>query len=109
MTSRVVPGAPVRGEVDGGRPPASHLLPMTERRPPEPDVTACRAGEQLDAAAVGRYLAGHKEDLEHVEGTPEVWQFPGGHANLTYLIHYPRAKIGRASCRESVWSEVSGV
>jgi hypothetical protein len=26
--------------------------------PPEPDVVASRAGEELDAAAVGRYLDG---------------------------------------------------
>lgn len=61
---------------------------MAERRPPEPDVTPCRPGEELDATAVGRYLEGK---IEHARGIPEVWQFPGGHANLTYLIQYPGA------------------
>jgi aminoglycoside phosphotransferase (APT) family kinase protein len=53
---------------------------------PDPDVIAVRPGEEVDAEAVGAYLAGKIPD---VRGTPEIWQFPGGHANLTYLIHYP--------------------
>src|SRR5262249_52267300 len=59
---------------------------MPERISPDPDVIALRAGEELDASAVGAYLAGK---LPEATGTPELWQFPGGHANLTYLIHYP--------------------
>src|SRR5262249_7791615 len=54
-------------------------------RLPAPDVIAIRPGEEIDAAAVGQYLAGR---LPGASGTPEVWQFPGGHANLTYLLHY---------------------
>ena len=50
------------------------------------DFIAVRAGEELDAQAVGAYLAGN---LPAGSGMPEVWQFPGGHANLTYLIRYP--------------------
>jgi aminoglycoside phosphotransferase (APT) family kinase protein len=53
---------------------------------PDPDVIAVRPGEEVDAGAVGAYLAGK---IPGVRGTPEIWQFPGGHANLTYLIHYP--------------------
>jgi aminoglycoside phosphotransferase (APT) family kinase protein len=53
---------------------------------PDPDVVPVRAGEELDAGAVGRWLAGK---IPGASGTPAVWQFPGGHANLTYLIHYP--------------------
>jgi aminoglycoside phosphotransferase (APT) family kinase protein len=56
--------------------------------PPDRDVIAVRAGETLDAAAVGAYLEGK---LPAARGVPEIWQFPGGHANLTYLIHYPGA------------------
>src|SRR5258706_9317996 len=56
--------------------------------PPDPDVIAPRPGEELDAAAVGRALAGR---MPGAGGAPEIWQFPGGHANLTYLIHYPAA------------------
>ena len=53
---------------------------------PDPDVFAVRPGEEVDAEAVGAYLAGK---LPAASGTPEIWQFPGGHANLTYLLHYP--------------------
>ena len=53
---------------------------------PDPDVIPVRPGEEIDAAAVGAYVAGR---LPEASGTPDVWQFPGGHANLTYLLHYP--------------------
>jgi aminoglycoside phosphotransferase (APT) family kinase protein len=58
------------------------------KTPPETDVIAPRPGEELDAAVVGGYLAGK---MPGAEGTPDIWQFPGGHANLTYLVHYPTA------------------
>jgi aminoglycoside phosphotransferase (APT) family kinase protein len=57
--------------------------------PPDPDVVPPRAGEELDPDIVGRYLAGK---IPGAEGTPEIWQFPGGHANLTYLVRYPQAR-----------------
>jgi aminoglycoside phosphotransferase (APT) family kinase protein len=53
---------------------------------PDADVVAVRPGEELDAVAVGRFL---EDKLPGAQGTPDVWQFPGGHANLTYLIQYP--------------------
>jgi aminoglycoside phosphotransferase (APT) family kinase protein len=55
---------------------------------PDTDVVPVRPGEEVDAAAVGAYLEGK---LPVGSGTPEVWQFPGGHANLTYLVVYPDA------------------
>ncbi len=61
---------------------------MSATTPPDPDVIAPRAGEELDAAVVGRALDGR---MPGATGMPEIWQFPGGHANLTYLIHYPAA------------------
>ncbi len=61
---------------------------MAERIPPDPDVVLLRPGEEVDATRVGEYLAGK---LPAGSGTPELWQFPGGHANLTYLLHYPGA------------------
>jgi aminoglycoside phosphotransferase (APT) family kinase protein len=57
--------------------------------PPDPDVIAPRSGEELDGGAVGRFLEGR---IPGAHGTPDVWQFPGGHANLTYLIVYPAAR-----------------
>jgi len=59
------------------------------KTPPDPDVIAPRPGEELDADAVGRYLEGK---IPGAQGTPEIWQFPGGHANLTYLVAYPSAR-----------------
>ena len=48
---------------------------MSEPRPP-------RAGEDLDAAALGAWL-----DAQLGGHAPiEVLQFPGGHSNLTYLV-----------------------
>src|SRR5437016_5156807 len=44
-----------------------------------------RAGEELDAGTLGPYLAGKLPDAE---GLPEIWQFGGGNANLTYLLRY---------------------
>jgi aminoglycoside phosphotransferase (APT) family kinase protein len=61
---------------------------MSEPRPPDPDVIPMRPGEELDAARVGAYLAGK---IPGAEGVPDLWQFPGGHANLTYLVRYPAA------------------
>jgi len=55
------------------------------------DSTAVRAGEELDVAALKRYL---REKLA-VESSQigsdaklEIEQFPGGHSNLTYLIRF---------------------
>ncbi len=43
-----------------------------------------RAGEELDIAALTAYL--EREVGAH--GTVSVEQFPGGHSNLTYLVHH---------------------
>jgi aminoglycoside phosphotransferase (APT) family kinase protein len=50
------------------------------------EVIEPRADERLDPERVGRFLGGR---IPHAAGTPEIWQFPGGHANLTYLVRYP--------------------
>ncbi len=42
-----------------------------------------RAGEELDAAALTAYL-----ERELGPGSLAVEQFPGGHSNLTYLVHH---------------------
>lgn len=62
---------------------------MTEKLPPDPDVAACRPDEVLDAEAVGRWCDGK---MPGATGAPDIWQFPGGHANLTYLLVYPTAR-----------------
>ena len=43
-----------------------------------------RPGEELNAAALAVWL---KERLPGVEGPIDIEQFPGGHSNLTYLLH----------------------
>ncbi|OQY66697.1 MAG: phosphotransferase family protein [Polyangiaceae bacterium UTPRO1] len=50
-----------------------------------PDVAPVRPDEQLDAAAVAAYLRGK---LPEADRPLEILQFPGGHANLTYLLRY---------------------
>ena len=47
------------------------------------DIIATRADEQFDYQAMQAHLRAH---LPHAEGTLEVRQFGGGHANLTYLL-----------------------
>ena len=55
------------------------------------DSTAVRAGEELDLAALDRYLrerlAVQTSEFEPTT-TIAIKQFPGGHSNLTYLIRY---------------------
>ena len=53
------------------------------------DVTPVRPDEQLDARVVTDYLRGK---LPESEGPLEIFQFPGGHANLTYLLRYGGAR-----------------
>jgi aminoglycoside phosphotransferase (APT) family kinase protein len=43
-----------------------------------------REGEELDLAALGAYL----ENELGAYGSVAVEQFPGGHSNLTYLVHH---------------------
>lgn len=50
-----------------------------------PDTAPVRPGEELDWAAVDRYVRDH---IDGLGGDLEVEQFPGGSANLTYLLRY---------------------
>jgi len=53
--------------------------------PPEfLELIPMRPDERLDARRVGAFLA----DKLPVRGTPEILQFEGGKANLTYLLRY---------------------
>jgi aminoglycoside phosphotransferase (APT) family kinase protein len=51
------------------------------------ESTAVRAGEELDLAALARYLREHLT-RQAAETEIQIEQFPGGHSNLTYLIRY---------------------
>ena len=47
---------------------------------------AVRPGEDLDGAAVDRYLKAH---LDGLTGAPVIRQYPSGASNLTYAVEYP--------------------
>jgi aminoglycoside phosphotransferase (APT) family kinase protein len=49
------------------------------------DVAPVRPDEQLDRAVVAAYL---RDRLPEGERPLEILQFPGGHANLTYLLRF---------------------
>jgi len=55
-----------------------------------PEVAPIRAGEEIDAGALGAYLRGR---VEGAEGGVTVEQFPGGHSNLTYLVRFGDAEL----------------
>jgi aminoglycoside phosphotransferase (APT) family kinase protein len=57
---------------------------MTFSSPPLDATRPVRPGEEIDATALGAWLA---ERLPETAGLPvTIEQFPGGHSNLTYLI-----------------------
>jgi aminoglycoside phosphotransferase (APT) family kinase protein len=59
---------------------------MTDTNPSLVDqATTVRDGEELDLDRLVPYLRGTIGDLG---GTPVVSQFPSGHSNLTYLLHF---------------------
>jgi aminoglycoside phosphotransferase (APT) family kinase protein len=49
-----------------------------------------RKGDELDVAAVDRYLKRH---IPGLDGGPELQQFPGGASNLTYLLRYTNREL----------------
>lgn len=61
------------GEAGGGRDPLDGSGPV-------------RAGEELDLAALGAWLAPH---LPGLAGIPRVTQYAGGASNWTYRLEYP--------------------
>jgi aminoglycoside phosphotransferase (APT) family kinase protein len=62
---------------------------MVAAAPPDSDVIPVRPGEEIDVARVEEYL---RDKLPGGSGPLAIWQFPGGHANLTYLLRYPEAE-----------------
>src|SRR5262245_18497069 len=56
-----------------------------------------RATEQLDWAALAKYLRWHLADQSiaglDLAADMEVSQFPGGHSNLTYLLRFGGAEL----------------
>ena len=52
-----------------------------------PEVAPIRPGEEFDEVCVEKYLREHLRG-EDLPGPMQVAQFPGGHANLTYLLRF---------------------
>ena len=64
---------------------------MAEARTSEvPEVAPIRPGEEFDEAAVEAFL---KERIPGLDGKMEALQFPGGHANLTYLVRFGNREL----------------
>ncbi|MCP3101179.1 phosphotransferase family protein [Myxococcus sp. K15C18031901] len=62
-------------------------------KPPSPAHDASgsvRSGEELDAAAVDRWL---KQQVSTLEGLPTVTQYSGGASNWTYRLKYPKRDL----------------
>ena len=59
--------------------------------PAAPELIPVRADERFDEAALHDYL---RDKLEGGELPLRVEQFAGGHANLTYLLHYGEGDRG---------------
>jgi aminoglycoside phosphotransferase (APT) family kinase protein len=60
---------------------------MTAETNPTIDV---REGEQLDLEAIDRCL---KENIDGLQGTPAITQFPSGASNLTYSLKYDNREL----------------
>ncbi len=58
---------------------------MAQTQIDPPELAPIREGEEFDVAAVEAYVKQHIPDLE---GPLSAQQFPGGHANLTYLLQF---------------------
>ncbi len=55
-----------------------------------PEVAPIREGEEFDRVRVEAWL---KEHVPGLEGKMEALQFPGGHANLTYLVRFGEREL----------------
>jgi len=64
---------------------------MSDRQPFDPpEVAPIRAGEEFDEPRVDAWV---REHVQGLEGPMQVRQFPGGHANLTYLLRFGEREI----------------
>lgn len=58
------------------------------------DTVGLRTGEELELAALDRYLRHHLSSSAFDSAAPiELEQFPGGHSNLTYLVRYGQSEF----------------
>ena len=66
-------------------PPAISPEEELERQGKAPELIPCRPDEVLDTTKLEPYA---REQLPEADGPLEVLQFPGGRANLTYLLRF---------------------
>jgi aminoglycoside phosphotransferase (APT) family kinase protein len=52
-----------------------------------------RPGEEIDAPRLAAWLAEHLPDPPSSPGDLTIEQFPGGHSNLTYLLHWGNREL----------------
>ncbi len=91
MKEKRVPAARAADAVRGGaglyHPPDGMETTQTIQADGEQaELIPVRPDESIDADKVGGHLEGK---LPGATGTPEILQFQGGKANLTYLLRYP--------------------
>jgi aminoglycoside phosphotransferase (APT) family kinase protein len=63
---------------------------MSGARDEAPELAPVRAGEEQDWARAQSFL---RARIPGLEGALEVLQFPGGHANLTYLLRFGNREL----------------
>jgi aminoglycoside phosphotransferase (APT) family kinase protein len=63
---------------------------MADTIPDVPEVAPVREGEALDWARAEAWI---RERMPGLEGAFSVGQFPGGHANLTYLVRFGEREL----------------
>ena len=91
-----------RSAVDGARSELLREPAVPTLAPPDPDVIAARARRGARRRAPS--AATSRARCPGAAGTPEIWQFPGGHANLTYLVALPAARLRAAPRRRTATS-----
>ena len=63
---------------------------MADPSPDVPEVAPVREGEALDWERAEGWI---RERMPELDGEFRVEQFPGGHANLTYLLHFGEREL----------------
>ncbi len=63
---------------------------MPDESPEVPELAAVRLGEEFDEKAVESLV---RQKIPDLRGPMQVLQFPGGHANLTYMLRFGEREL----------------
>jgi len=63
---------------------------MPDESPEVPELAAVRLGEEFDEKAVESLV---RQKIPDLRGRMQVLQFPGGHANLTYMLRFGEREL----------------